>query len=673
MTRIIFVIFVAAAACAQPVVAPSEVRRESGMGPVWGDYNVHQSWEGGYRFRDVHGNLGKYRSDVNFGNGVRLLGSSLALYSREGHGNYFDELLLNTQGLARDPYQFSSFRVRKNRLYAYDLVWRLNDYYNPALPVAAGQHLLDTTRTLQDHSLVLLPNSPFSILAGFSQARQSGAGLSTTNLFGGTAGDEFPLARDVRRRQNEFRIGFEVKAFGARLTIMRFEERFRDDTRRFSGPGAGNNATDPLSLDLLRRDEPYHGSTGTWRGNLLYEKSKAWSANARVTHADTNRNFIFDESASGADRFGPVRNRQILVFGDGRRPVTTGGLTLSFFPRDTVTVTNYTSFHNLRMEGSGSYRELDNGTLDVAQRNFGLLGIRTITNGTDIQVRPVRRATVFGGYQFSARRIRSVEQVAFEEQPEQVSAEQENRLHSVRAGFRFDPLVKPKHSLFVVIDAEVGRADRPFYPVSEKDYHVLGARLQYRDRTTGITGAAYTRANYNFNSASLLSHSSKSRQYGADLSWTPPRTRFSMDVHYSKLHLDTLTGIAYFYNRQLTTDRSAYGSNVHSGHASVHLPFGEKVDVMFGYTKVQDVGDSERPALARPYIPGREVATLVPGTLAVSSWPLSFESPQARLTVELSKVLRWNIGYQFYRYGEQVLPEQNYRAHTGFSSLALVF
>src|SRR5688572_6287679 len=123
----------AAMALSQPTIAPTE----SQVGPRRGEdvdgYNVVNSFELGYRWHDVSGNLGKYRSDVNFGNGIRLLGSSLSVHSKEGHGKYFDELLLNTQGLGNDPYQFSSFRVQKNRFYRYDLLWRENAYYNPSL------------------------------------------------------------------------------------------------------------------------------------------------------------------------------------------------------------------------------------------------------------------------------------------------------------------------------------------------------------------------------------------------------------------------------------------------------------------------------------------------------------------------------------------------------------
>ena len=88
------------------------------------------------------GDEGTYRSTVNFGNGVRLLGSSLSMQSREGHGRYFDLLQLNTQGLGNDPYQSAVLRVQKNSLYRYDMMWRLNEYYNPGLITALVRDLI---------------------------------------------------------------------------------------------------------------------------------------------------------------------------------------------------------------------------------------------------------------------------------------------------------------------------------------------------------------------------------------------------------------------------------------------------------------------------------------------------------------------------------------------------
>src|SRR5436189_3888086 len=84
-------------AFAQQVVAPTPETVGSARGENRGDYNITNSFETGYRFAGVSGNRGKYRSDENFGNGIRLLGSSISINSREGHGGLFDEILLNTQ------------------------------------------------------------------------------------------------------------------------------------------------------------------------------------------------------------------------------------------------------------------------------------------------------------------------------------------------------------------------------------------------------------------------------------------------------------------------------------------------------------------------------------------------------------------------------------------------
>ncbi|MEO8128205.1 MAG: hypothetical protein ABI822_13975, partial [Bryobacteraceae bacterium] len=70
---------------AQPVVAPTNEPVGPPRGENTGDYNITNSFETGYRWHTVDGNIGKYRSDVNFGNGIRLLGSTLTVNSKDGH------------------------------------------------------------------------------------------------------------------------------------------------------------------------------------------------------------------------------------------------------------------------------------------------------------------------------------------------------------------------------------------------------------------------------------------------------------------------------------------------------------------------------------------------------------------------------------------------------------
>jgi hypothetical protein len=165
LVSLIWMPFTAALQAQQPV-APTDAPVGSARGENYGNYNITDSFETGYRWKSVGGDIGKYQSDVNFGNGLRLLGSNLTIDSRDGHGHYFDQLILTTQGLGNDPYQFASFRVQKNQLYRYDLLWRETAYDDPALTIANGQHLMNTSRRMQDHSLVLFPQSNFRFFLG---------------------------------------------------------------------------------------------------------------------------------------------------------------------------------------------------------------------------------------------------------------------------------------------------------------------------------------------------------------------------------------------------------------------------------------------------------------------------------------------------------------------------
>jgi hypothetical protein len=633
---------------AQPTVAPAGEATGHPRGMNVGGYNITNWFETGYRFRLVDGDLGKYRSDVNYGNGVRLLASSLSVHSREGHGGWLDELLIHTQGLGNDPYQMATLRIQKNRIYRYDLLWREQEYFNPALSIARGLHAMDTSRRLQDHSIVLLPQSAFRFIAGYSRNKQDGPALSTMPF----QTDEFALFRDVRWTQDEYRVGMEISLAGAKLNWVRAWEFFRDDTRldRTVSP-AGASLEDGSTLTSLRRDEPAHGSAGHWRVHLLYDRSRRWGLNGRFASAGARQHFIFDESAAGTDRLGINRARQTLIFGSARRPVSAANLTLNFFPSDAFTVVNHTSFHHTRMDGDASYRELSSALFALELINFDFLGIRTFSNTTTVDYRFGTKAGVYAGYHIADRRIRSTQQVIFDGIPDRVEAEQTNRLNSGQFGVRLRPL----RPLTLIIDGEIGRADRPFYPISERNYHALGFRAQLRTRLVQLSAAA--RSNYNTNSVSLSSHSSRSRNYFADASLNPLGW-FGVDASYSKLHLDTLSGIAYFLNRDFVRDRSYYLSNIHSGTLMARFMVGQRATLVAGYSRVQDTGGDVLDKAS---------------ALGAQSYPLSFDSPLARVSVRLHQRLRWNAGYQYYRYRDDVLPVQNYRAHTGFTSLTWSF
>ena len=117
--------------------------------------------------------------------------------------------------------------------------------------------------------------------------------------------------------------------------------------------------------------------------------------------------------------------------------------------------------------------------------------------------------------------------------------EQTNILNAGTFGVRLRPLKQ----FSINLDGELGHADKPIYPISDKDYHALKARVEYKTRTMRLS--AYAGSDYNTNSNTLTSYASHSRQYGVDGSWSA-NNWFSIDAGYGRLHLDTLGGLAYF-------------------------------------------------------------------------------------------------------------------------------
>ncbi len=639
-----WVILLALRIAAQQTIAPTDEPVGIARGEDWLGYNIRQSFEAGARFLSVDGSRDKYRSDVNYRNGVRLLSSKLDIHSRQGKGKWFDEIVLNTLGLGNDPYQFTSLRIEKNRWYRYDMGWRQNEYFNPGLAIVDGLHRQDTLRRLQDHTLTIRPGQKWRVLGGYSRNSQFGAALTTTNLFDLHAGAEFPLFSDVSRRQDEFRLGAEAEFLGFRLSAMRTWENFRDDTA--DSAGRSTAATGATALTRLTRTQPYTGDSNGWRASLFTDRKRWYAMNGRFTYVDGRRSFLFDETALGTDRFGAARDRQLVVGGNARRPLLAANYTLSILPTARLTVTNHTSLTDTRMEGNSLYTEFNNRTRDFSFRLLDFLGIRMVTNTTDALYQATRWLSFHGGYHFGERRIRSNQ--------DGDRAEQTNTLHAGQFGVR----VRGWKNISLNLDGEIGRADNPFYPTSDGRYHGLNARLEYKRKN--FRAMVQARSNDNFNSVSLWSHSARTRQYSGDVSYTG-LSWLSLDAGYSKLHVTTLTGLAYFVDFEpFERDRSLYVSNLHTIYMGVHSSIRRKADVYAGWSRISDQGGTGLPVLLR-------------GLALAQSFPFLYHSPMFRLSVPLRRNIRWNAGYQFYGYGERRLAVQNYRANTAYSSLLWSF
>jgi hypothetical protein len=486
------------------------------------------------------------------------------------------------------------------------------------------------------------------------------------NIYCGTAGNEFPVFENVRRETDEYRLGSDVDLAGFKLTLLHSWVFYKDDSGyQETGLIPGDNPSSGVTLNQFQRSEPYHGASPYWLGNLN-RSAKMLAVNGRVTYVDGKRDFLLDENAFGITPLG-AQNQEVLVGGTASRPSLTGDLSISIFPTSRLTIVNNTSIDSTRIDGTSDYEQYNLATQTADFISFRYLGIRTIANAADLHYRVRNWLSFYGGYHYSERRIEDIEDYAIPGPFSGAMYEQENHLQSGLLGVR----IKPLKAMTINLESEIGRANQPFTPVSDRNYQVLGGRFEYRLKKLSV-GAVY-KENYNNNSVTLSSYSSHSRNYSANAAWTP-RDWFTVDASYSKLHLDSLSGIVFFAGINAPsplTSNQVYISNIHAANLLTRFVVAKRIDLYLGYTITMDTGDG-RASAAPPGATDPTTLIFAP----VQTFPLSYQAPLARVSVRLGEKLRWNAGWQFYNYHEQFGLEsfyQGYHANTGYTSVTWAF
>jgi hypothetical protein len=223
------------------------------------------------------------------------------------------------------------------------------------------------------------------------------------------------------------------------------------------------------------------------------------------------------------------------------------------------------------------------------------------------------------------------------------------------------------------VETEIGRNDHPFAPISLGNYDVIRSRVQYRKKYYTLSGSYLE--NYNNNSIVITAFSSHSRTYTGSASWNA-KSWLSVDASYSKLHLDTAGGIAFFAGTVIggtstlvTNQESIYISNIHAGNLGLRFPVTKRADFYVGYNITKDTGDGRGSSVPQTTAVGQLL-------YSVQTFPLTYQTPMVRLSVKLTEKLRYNLGYQYYGYHEDfglLDVNQSYRAHTGYTSLLWSF
>ena len=164
-----------------------------------GGYTIHQSIEFGGRVVDTSGSNAMYDTLVNIQSGPRLLGQTIDMHALANSSHpLFDDLSESSSGYGGDPYDVTTLRVSKGKIYKFQGLFRRDRQYfdydlldNPLVPpdvisngytfpqVADSPHAFNTVRRMTDLSLTLFPISKLSFRAGYSHNTDEGPSYSS--------------------------------------------------------------------------------------------------------------------------------------------------------------------------------------------------------------------------------------------------------------------------------------------------------------------------------------------------------------------------------------------------------------------------------------------------------------------------------------------------------------
>ena len=726
LALIMFVFFFVAKAqqpSATPTPKPSENKTDNApveAGEDAGNYTVISTIEFGYRGLRVDGDLNKYQSDLNYKAGPRLFDSSFFVRSKDSKGGgLFDTLLVTSTGWGADPNGQMRVSVEKPAWYRFDGTYRRFKYFRfvnnlanpnwvfspasfsvPPNPIT-GEHGYNTRTEMGDFDLTLLPkNNKIRFNLGYSPERYSGPAF--TNYHSG--GDEFNFLSNLRSRANDFRVGADGKLGPIDLSFLQGFRRFRDDSfiNLGANPGINLNPTTPR-LTSFSRNEPTRGTVNYTRFSAHTFIAKKLDITGRIVYSKSTSDFAYAENFSGfnwnpritAWPPGPLAATpntlnlgQYNIAGNTDRPNTLGDIGVTFLATDKLRISNTFRVEDFTINGSAVFADFfsiargSGATLRTDTISFSNLDAHRTTKYRKYQ------ETIEGDYQFNARNSlhfgyrygsRRVEE-DFEgfnlgsngsvTPPNARTSSSEvdtNHTNAFFGGFK----ARPANNWTLYFDAEHGTADNIFTRIGNYDYTNIRAKSRYApNKKLSFNVSIITKNNANPSEIAGVSIEdfgvdTKSRIFASSVDWNPnSKVSFSTGYNYNWINSNAI--VDYFFNSvRHPLGHSLYYVRNNFFFVDTTAQLFPRVTLYTAYRINKDNGQGNR--FADP--------TGSPGTL-VSSYPMSYQSPEARLAIKINRRLDWNFGYQYYNYNESTLVgprPQNYHAHLPYTSLRLYF
>ena len=679
-----------------------------------GDYEYSSSVEIGVRGLEVNGDHEKYRSDLNYRNGVRLFDSSVLIKDHTSGYKLFDEALINASGWGGDP--SGSFRVNLDKvgIYKFDSNVRRVRYFNnlkthavnPLIPVAIGsEHNANTLHHFGDFDLTVFPQREnFRMRFGYSFNNTEGPGGATLRF----NGDVFGIDSSVNTRSDDFRAGVEGQLLGFNLGVTYGHRNFNDKTRFFlAGFSIGNNPL-PTTATMNPGNRTFRTKGTTDFANFYVQRTFANKLDftGRLIYAESNSNIKETDLLTGrtaaASTGNVIISDQILALGDAKRPQTRSDIGLTYRVTDDFRISNTFTFDQFNVGGGNQLDELVLSTTNAggprppaftSSTAWRTTSYRRFTNTIEADWQ-VRNWIAFNvGYRFTNRRVndlgRDINLVSGVVTP-RGGEEAENQTHSIIAGTK----IKPMKNWSIFADFEHGQADNVFTRLGNNDFVNFRIRSIARMKNLTFNVSAISRDNDSpgrstaFTSGVLFPEidtvaKTRLQIFSASVDWTP-MDELTLAGGYTYTHQNSRAtiivpvGVPIFTTTRFLEGISEYYVRDNYFHFDVTARPIKRVSLYASYRISDDGGQGDRRS-TRPQD-------------FITSYPMKFQSPEVRLAIRVTKNIDWNLGYQYYDYREtpigypfssivttgttvipQIFPSQNYNAHLPYTSVRIYF
>ncbi|HJZ78985.1 MAG TPA: hypothetical protein VKD91_01525 [Pyrinomonadaceae bacterium] len=662
-----------------------------------------------------------------------------------GRGDLFDTLLVTSTGWGADPYGNMRISAEKPELYRFEGTYRRFKYYrylnniaNPTwlftpLPTNAnpvtGLHGYDAYTQMGDFDLTLLPkNETIRFNVGYSPERYRGPFY--TNYHNG--GNDFWLLSNAKSRADDWRFGADGKLGLLDWTFVQGFRRFRDDGFIPAGIGLNRNAaTSVAQLTSFRRQEPTRGSTNYTRASAHTFLGNKLDMTFRYIYSSSNSNSTYLENFSGtnfnfritspvwpptppAAQPNTTNPSFYNITGNVHRPSNVFDFGLTYLFSDKFRLSNTVHSENFIIDGTDLFSDFFSITRPITG------GSRTDTFG--VSNLPAHKVTHYskytdtieGDYQFNPRysmhfgyryghRHDIVQIVGFAingNSPGVASSDPEiesNNINAFFGGFR----ARPQKNFTLYFDAEHGTADNVFTRIGNYDYTNLRAKSRWSPNRTLVFNFAFILRDNSSpseiagESLSDFGVNLKTRVFTSSIDWmVNPHITINGGYNYNWVNSDAV--IQYYY--QVPPAASLFHPNGHALYyqrlnyffLDVTARLNRRMTLFTSYRLNKDGGQGHRlsdpvggPAITGGVIPpgGTSAVASNQGGTLITSYPMNFQSPEARLAIMINRHLDWNLGYQYYAYNEsdflKTFPgsprPQNYHAHLPYMSLRLYF